>query len=377
MSATDPNMGWMNPAQPAQPAPAQPAMPQYPQPAPQPVQPAYEQKWFPNPQTGQQELFELNTQINQWVPVQAQPAPMPIPAPAAPAAPQFPQQAPPVAPQPGFPAQQAQPGFPAQPPMPQPQAPMPQAPMPGQAVSISEQMQIEQMRQANASRSAGAGIGGVDAPSLKMSLKGVAAGNFNLVPVDLVYESKITKAEIKLVDAKTHHMIVFGMTIVFPVEYRGTMLRNNINLTEESLGFYRAALEATDLFNYETEEPTLNSEQEFVNKIVRHAVSHREWKGEPRNNVNGAFSKAFESDEAKIQNGVAIQPGMPQMPQQPVPAQPFAQPAQTPHVFAPQPNPFPAAPPIAPQFAPPTGYAAPDPNSNTPQPPTAPNFGQQ
>lgn len=343
MSATDPNMNmWLNPTpqgappnapQPVPPAPAPPAQvaPEQPvqQAVPQQPVPAQQPQFHQDPQTGI--WYQWNPATGQWEPYQQpqQFAPAPAPPAMPPAAPQMPSYAPP-APQP-----YGQQQFP------------PNAPNAPQQGGMSMAQQMEMMRQNNQQRAQSNGA------SLKVSLKGVQAGNFNLLDPALMYEGKVTSSTLKENKDKTHEMIELKITVTYPEQFRGTLLRNNLNLIEESLPFYRAALEAADLFNYETEEPALNTEKDFEGKFLRFQIQHQEYpkgSGTMRNAILGAFSKAFETTELQGQ------------------AQPNSAP-NAPQQFAP-----PAVPPT--QFTPPQQYAPPAQIAPPNAAPAPPNFGQ-
>ncbi len=136
--------------------------------------------------------------------------------------------------------------------------------------------------------------GGILGLMRNTNLAGVADVVMRLLDTNLEYEAVINKIEGKL-SSDNNPMLNLEMTITFPVAYAGCKIWDNVMFTDKSLWKFKSLARATDLLAPDGSVFIGNSEQDFVNNIVRFNVKHDTYEGTTRNKIAGGYTTGYET----------------------------------------------------------------------------------
>lgn len=284
-----------------------------PPPAPMPQQlsvpppaPVAAPQTYTDPTTGQ--IADLIDGQWVWRPAAPPPPPAPVAAPAPPPPPVAappPPATPPVVPPP--PATQAIP-MPVAVPQQSAQMTLPEtAPAPPPAAGDLSALQGMFNQAPEAAPSGQAPADPVDLGAYDLS--GVNDSSMRVLDPKLTYEAIIVDASTKRSAGDNSGLLVLEMKIIFPEQFRGSKIWDNISMKDNSLWRFKSAARACDLLDAEGKRFVGTSPADFKEYVVRFGIRHDEYAGQIRNKVAGTYEAGWESAEA-----VAAGATPPQMP---------------------------------------------------------------
>lgn len=118
--------------------------------------------------------------------------------------------------------------------------------------------------------------------------------NFRLVPEQIDIESVVVRVDKKTFDSGNDGFVLHLRT-TFPLEHAGVTLRDNVVLTANALWKFKSLCRATGLLSEDGKRFIGQSEQDFVEYVLRHQIKHEVYNGEARNKIAGAYSEGYQT----------------------------------------------------------------------------------
>jgi hypothetical protein len=129
---------------------------------------------------------------------------------------------------------------------------------------------------------------------MKQNLSDVSEVVFRLLDPTLEYEAVVIKMEPGLVPDTKEPKIDMTMKITFPAQYAGVTIWDTITF-EKALWKFKSIARACGLLSEDGSVFIGDSEQDFLQNVVRFGIVHSEWKGKPQNKVAGGYVEGYET----------------------------------------------------------------------------------
>lgn len=117
-----------------------------------------------------------------------------------------------------------------------------------------------------------------------------------LLPEDLVYESCVVECKGD-VSSAGNPMLSVKLKTVFPKEYAGVTLYDNIVVTGDNPWKFKSFFTACELADPTGARCIAKSPNDFVDYVVRHGIQHDEYAGKKKNKINGGYVAGFQFQE--------------------------------------------------------------------------------